>query len=153
MPRPLAELLANQKGGPIAFEGRAVRMHYEFDPIRHVVEFDVALEAASDRPQGVFLNAEGGQLEIEGQTMTKAVLWADTAPPAVLVRVVPRRPGPTTLSLWNVWRTGRGDERDYWTGDAGLAVESSGDGRIVIAASDGASPPNFDDLRVAIDFR
>jgi hypothetical protein len=113
-----------------------------------VVELDVALEAASDRPQGVFLNAEGGQLEIEGQTMKKAVLWADTVPPAVVVRVVPRRSVCGTSGA-----PGVGDERDYRTGDAGLEVESSGNGRIVIAASDGASPPDFDNLRVTIDVR
>jgi hypothetical protein len=148
----LADALADAKGGPIDFDGRWVTMSYVFEPIRLETDFELELRTASERPQGVHLRARSGDLVVDGEVLDDVLLWSDTAPPLVPIRAVPAGVAPMSLRLWNVWRGSMGVTHSR-TGDAGLSAEVVGDGRIVIAASDGFSPPSFDDLRVVIHQR
>lgn len=149
MSRSLAERLADATGGPVDFDGRSVTMLYEFDPIGRVTDFELELRASEDRPQGVRLKARGGDLVINGERMTDAVLWSDTAPPTIAVRAVPKKGASVSLKLWNAWRDANGTIH-AWSGEAGLAVDSSSDDEVVIVASDGLRPVEFENLRVVV---
>ncbi|MEM9468453.1 MAG: hypothetical protein AAGA90_24000 [Actinomycetota bacterium] len=72
----------------------------------------VRRSASTDRPQGVALDADQ-PFTIADQTGTRMVLWSDTAPASVDVRVPAGR-----LTIWNVWRDDGAIHA--WTGSAGI---------------------------------
>lgn len=65
-----------------------------------------------ERPQGIAVDADEPFL-VAGERFSSVVLWSDTAPATVELRV-----GAGRLSIWNVWRTDGAIHA--WTGSAGM---------------------------------
>jgi hypothetical protein len=142
----LAERLAAAQGAPIEVDGKLVHMMFELPPIDGPAELRIALEAGSARPQAVRLKVRGGKLLVNNQLVDDVVLWSDTAPPVVTARMRPQSSRkPMTLRVWNAWRDSAGTMQ-AWIGDAGLLVEESGSGEVVLRCSDGFDAPTLDDL-------
>jgi hypothetical protein len=143
MAERLAERLQSARGEPVELaDGRRVHMLHELAPLTAPAELRIALRAAAPRPQGLRLRARGGRMVINGGDHDDVVLWADTAPPEVVVALRPR--GTMTVRAWNVWRDNSG-AMQAWIGDAGMLVE---DGRL--RCSDGYDRPSFTDLEVTL---
>jgi hypothetical protein len=98
----------------------------------------------------VCLGIKGGALVVNGQQLTNAVFWHDTAPAEVTVEVVGKR--PAELQVWNCWRDERGTTQ-AWIGNAGLIVEEIGGGADVVRIRANSAPDlTFEDLVVELSF-
>lgn len=78
-------------------------------------------------------------------------LWRDTAPRELLVSVAKK--GNAKLRIWNIWREPAGSYEitQAWLGNAGMRIESSGEGNeTILRCSDGVGPVDFDDLIVSV---
>lgn len=83
--------------------------------------FRLVFESAEPRwRQGVWFAVEGN-IEIAGQTSSQAVVWHDTAPPAV--DIVVRSTEDGLLRLYNVWDSGRGLHRESQSATSGMLRE------------------------------
>lgn len=147
----LAESFIKSRGEPVPLGDDLVHMATLLDafdtPEEVLLRF---IRGRKDPPQGLRLKVSGGSLEINGEATPDAILWADTAPSEVIALVRPSvLSQPATLLVWNAWRTPSG-RTDAWVGDAGMLVEPSPNGTVVLRCSDGSSPPSFDDLVVEV---
>jgi hypothetical protein len=143
MAERLAERLQSARAAPVALDdGRLVHMLHELPPLTAPAELRLSLRAGAPRPQGLRLRARGGRMLVNGQDLEDVVLWADTAPPEVVVALRPAQ--SMTVRAWNVWRDDRG-AMQAWIGDAGMLVEP---GRL--RCSDGYDRPSFTDLEVTL---
>jgi hypothetical protein len=141
----LAEELAAAQGGPIERDGQLVRMLCELPPVTEPTTLRIALTSSSDRVQGLHLKARNGVLRVNGQDLPEVVLWTDTAPPEVVVELLPKSPKkPLVLRAWNVWRDPAGATQ-AWIGDAGLIADGDR-----LSCSDGYPPVDFTDLVVEL---
>lgn len=97
----------------------------------------------SDWRQGVWLATEG-ELEVNGVRSSQLVLWQDTAPSTVRVRVVE---GDGKLRLYNVWDSGRGiSDHESQSATSGMLVEAAADGARRYRCNDIGYDPAFDSL-------
>ena len=146
----LAERFKAAQGAPIEVDGVLVQMMYELPPIEAPTELRVELETSSGRPQGLRLKARGGDVLLNDQMLDDVVLWSDTAPPLVTAELRPTaKQEPMRVRAWNVWRDDAGTMQ-AWIGDAGLVVEHTHPGTVLLRCSDGFDRPNFGDLRVKL---
>jgi hypothetical protein len=146
----LAERLAAAHGAPVELDGELVHMTFELPPIDGPAELRIALQAGAARPQALRLKVCDGQLLVNAQLVDDVVLWSDSAPPVVTAGVRPHSSDkPATLRVWNAWRDAAGTMQ-AWIGDAGMRVEESAPGEVVLRCSDGFDAPTFDDLVVRI---
>ena len=100
--------------------------------------------ATPEPPQGLRLKVRGGTFEIESADTDDIVLWQDTAPAEVDVRIRWKTRGVRSLRVWNAWRVN--DLTQAWLGNSGMRVTAS-QGRVFeFRCSDGEGDPNFDDL-------
>lgn len=142
----LSDLFQASSGAPIDWEGQRVQMMYELN-----AEVDQDLEIrfkdlSPARPQGLRLRARGGVLDVNGSRLEDVVLWSDSAPEVVNVKLVPAKgKGPMNVRLWNTWRDAAGTMH-AWIGNAGMLVEHHDDGSTDLRCSDGFDEPTFDDL-------
>ncbi len=147
MTSKLSDLFQASSGAPIEWEGQRVQMMYEMHPAG-TEELEITFEQPSPaRPQALRLRARGAVLEINGSRLDDVVLWSDSAPESVIVRVVPDKfsKAPMNLRLWNAWRDPAGTMQ-AWIGNAGMRVEQRDDGSTVLRCSDGFDEPTFNDL-------
>ena len=81
------------------------------------------------------------------------VLWTDTAPKNVSVRLKRLGRRQVNLKIWNVWRDkiGGHDVTQAWIGNAGMRAERYGN-QLILRCSDGVGPVNFADLEVRLTF-
>ena len=83
--------------------------------------FEIVFEAAEPRwRQGIWLGVEG-TLAVGSTLSSQMVLWNDTAPERVLVRVVSTSDG--LLRLYNVWDSGRGRQLESQVHTSGMIRE------------------------------
>jgi uncharacterized protein len=147
----LAERLAAAHGAPIEVDGKLVYMTFEVPPVDGPAELRIALETSSPRPQGVRLKVRAGKLLVNDELVDDVVLWSDSAPPTVTASLRPHSlRKPATLRVWNAWRDPAGTMQS-WIGDAGMLVEESAPGEVVLRCSDGFDTPTFDDLVVRLE--
>lgn len=146
----LSELFAEQQTNVIDWDGTEIYGLFEFAEIPSSVRLTFA--SAADTPvQGVHMRMRGGILEANGREGEDIVLWRDTAPASVSVKVRHGGRGKASLKLWNVWRGGR-DVTQAWLGNAALQVEGDPAGNSFrLRCSDGQGEPNFDDLIVDVE--
>jgi hypothetical protein len=105
------------------------------------------LGADGDWRQGVWLATEG-ELEAQGAATSQFVLWEDTAPEVVEVRV---NATDGLLRLYNIWDSGRGLGRyEAQSATAGMVKRVRDDGAYVYACNDIGSDPDFTKLRFAV---
>jgi len=143
----LAELLQAAGGGPIDWSGQRVHMMYELPQPEAAQELLIRFgQPSPGRPQGLRIKVRGGLVELNGEQLDDVVLWSDTAPETVLVRLLPAKAkGPMTVRIWNAWRDTAGTMQ-AWIGNSGMLVEHQDEGTTVLRCSDGFDEPRFDDL-------
>lgn len=150
MNKGLAEIFAAAQAPCIDWEGEPAYAIYEMTPAPDglVVEF---LNAANSPVQGLTLKARGGILEVNGVEASEMLLWHDTAPRKVSVRVRPENGKRVSLKLWNVWRgvMGGSDVTQAWLGNAGMRIDQK-DKELMLRCSDGEGPVDFGDLEVRV---
>jgi hypothetical protein len=135
------DLFLKSKGQPIQYDGQRIQMVDRFR-VTTGQEIRVTFESVdSDWRQGVHLSTDGS-FEVNGQTIEKAVvLWKDTAPPDVVLKVKSTK-GECLVK--NVWDVGDGVMHS-WHGGAAMVVERSGSVRRY-RCNDGKADDDFDDL-------
>lgn len=153
MTKALSEMFASAQAPCINWEGEPAYAIYELTPAPGglVVEF---LAAAESPVQGLTVKASGGALEINGVEASEMLLWHDTAPAKVSVRVKPQQGKRVTLKIWNIWRGTLGGTgiTQAWLGNAGMRIHREGK-ELLLRCSDGEGPIDFSDpeARVMID--
>lgn len=140
----LSRLFAEQQASQIDWHG-AVFGLYELPPETGNLTLRMQARARSPR-QGVRLKVRGGQLEANGVLATDLVLWEDASPDEFDVRVHWNPRGARTLRIWNCWEVN--GVTHAWLGNAGMRVEATPPGLVVLRCSDGHGEPSFDDLVV-----
>ena len=139
MSEALADKFAKAQNPQIEWEGATAYAIYEISPAPDdvVVEFP---KAAGAPVQGLTLKANGGMLVVNDVEAPEVLLWRDTAPSRVPIRVK-REPGKkVTLKFWNIWRGRMGgvDVTQAWLGNSGMRIERSADGKeLLLRCSDG----------------
>lgn len=152
MTEALADIFATARAPRIDWEGAPAYAIYEITPAPEnvVVEF---LNGASSPVQGLTLKVNGGALIVNDVEAPEMLLWRDTAPSHVPVRVK-REPGKkATLKVWNIWRGSMGgvDVTQAWLGNSGMRIEQSTDGKeLLLRCSDGEGPIDFGDLEARV---
>jgi hypothetical protein len=146
----LSELFQAAQGGPIEWGGQTVRMMYDLADLGPASTLTVKfLSVSKKRPQALRLTAKGGQFKVNDQTLEDVVLWSDSAPETVEIRLRPPKGGTMTARIWNAWRD-PSDAMQAWIGDAGIVVDEPGPGSVLLRCSDGFDTPSFDDLVVEL---
>lgn len=142
----LASLFAEQQSSQIDWHGPLYGL-YELptDAEELTLRFR---SVGAQLPQGLRLKARGGTLEIESSSASDVILWEDTAPDEVHVRIRWRSKGARSLRVWNAWRVK--DVTQAWLGNAGMRVTRAEDGVVTLRSSDGEGDPDFGNLVVEV---
>lgn len=152
MTQALADLFANAQASQLLWEGELAHAIYEITPAPESVTVEF-LNAINAPVQGLTLKINGGMLEVNGTDAPEILLWGDTVPDRVVVRVR-REPGAKAIfKLWNIWRGNMGgvDVTQAWLGNAGMRIEQSEDGtQLLLHCSDGEGPVDFNNLKVRV---
>lgn len=99
--------------------------------------------------QGVYLDT-AGMLEIAGEQSPTFVLWRDTAPPAVQIRVLST---DGYLRLYNVWDSGRGLGAESQAATSGMRRSLEADGTYRYGCTDFGLTPDFRKLTFTVSPR
>lgn len=152
MTKALADLFASAQAARVDWDGAPAYAIFEMDqpPEAVTVEF---LSSVQIPVQGLTLKLSGGTLEINGSKGPEMILWSDTVPERVGVRVLSTAATTVTLKIWNTWRATMGgvDVTQAWLGNAGMRVDRHGN-EVLLRCSDGEGPVDFRDLEVRITF-
>lgn len=140
-------LFRESKGKPIVHKGQELHL-VDFIPFREGQRVKVTFEGArSEWRQGVELSAHGA-LEVAGQTINgPIVLWRDTAPTEIEIRIL----APAgQLEVKNVWDTGDGVTHS-WHNGAAMIIERLPTGGRRYRCNDGHPDEDFDDVVFRIE--
>ncbi len=149
MMNDLSSLFAEQQTNLIDWDGPLYSL-YELP--RDASELDVRfLSAKSQPPQGLRLKVRGGTFEVESTTANDLVLWQNTSPDEVHVRIRWNSKGLRSLRVWNAWQMR--DVTQAWLGNAGMRVSADDGGVFHFRCSDGEGAPAFDDLVAEVRVR
>ena len=140
------DLFAKAKGQPIAYKGHTVQM-VDCLRVSDGQMLKVKFESVnSDWRQGVNLTTDGS-FEVNDQGIKNSiVLWHDTAPSEVYVKIHSRQ-GECLVK--NVWDVGDGVVHS-WHNGAAMIVEEFQNGR-QYKCNDGRADEDFDDLVFSIE--
>lgn len=138
----LSSIFAQQQTNQIDWDGPLYSL-YELpsDTSELTIRF---LSAKPQPPQGLRLKVRGGTFEVESATADDLIIWQDTAPAEVPIRINWRPRGTRSVRIWNAWRVN--DVTQAWLGNAGMRVTAREGGVIELRCSDGEGDPDFDDL-------
>lgn len=138
----LSSLFAEQQTNQIEWNGPLYSL-YELpsDASELTIRF---LSAKPQPPQGLRVKVRGGTFDVESTVADDLILWQDTAPSEVRIRIAWKSKESRSLRVWNAWRVN--DVTQAWLGNAGMRVTASEGGLIEFRCSDGEGDPNFDDL-------
>jgi hypothetical protein len=147
---PLIDRFVRARSNEIEYRGHSLFSAYKLEQVSHGAVIRIRwIHAKSNPTQGLQLHSRPGALEIEGHASKHVVLWRDTAPDHVTLRVVSKpRTKPTDIIIRNTWKQSRGETKTS-LGNAGIMVNNIGD-ELILNCSDGDGPPQFDDLVVAL---
>ncbi|MDR6356279.1 hypothetical protein Q3H58_002950 [Pseudomonas psychrotolerans] len=105
------------------------------------------LNASLQPVAGLRIKAVKGKIEINGQSHSEVILWADTSPDVVSFSVFSKL--GCDLKVWNVWRSG--NLVQAWVGNAGLIVTENKNS-VKLECSGGDENVDFCALVVQIDY-
>jgi hypothetical protein len=150
MTQYITELFEAARAPVVEWAGAPLYGLYQFDnvPEEIFIEF---LKAKPSPIQGLKLSVDDGVLEIEGVEAQTMLLWHDTAPPKVPVKIISAEGKTPVLKMWNVWRAGR-DVTQAWLGNAGMRIEETGN-QLLLRCSDGEGPIDFSNLEVRVTLK
>jgi hypothetical protein len=145
----LARRFADAQRQTVMWEGLPVYALYELPILAET--FSVEFVSAKSHPvQGVRLKVRGGMLRVNEMLADDVLLWRDSAPDLVSIRVQRRGRGTPTLRVWNIWRGGL-DVVQAWLGNSGMRVEIGAENSLIqLRCSDGVGQVTFDDLVVRL---
>jgi hypothetical protein len=135
------ELFRKSKGQPVEYNGQTIQM-VDRVPVADGQQLRVVFESTNSVwKQGVYLTTDG-TFEVNSQVMPKAVvLWQDTAPREVVLRI---KSSKGECSIKNVWDVGNGT-MDSWHHGAAMIVENHESYRRY-RCNDGQPDDDFDDI-------
>lgn len=139
-------LFRKSRGKPVEYKGRIIQLADRF-PIQTGEVLRVVIESTdSDWRQGIALSTDG-DFVVDGRAVGgDVVLWTDTAPPVVLVRVDATK---GECRIKNVWDVGDGTVHSWHNGSAMIVDETSSGRRY--RCNDGRPDEDFDDLVFRIE--
>lgn len=154
----LTTLFRQSGGAPVIYQGQVVQPSIWL-PISLQQDIRLRVVKCTKTPvQGIQLVARAKrgkpgdarcQVEIAGRTGTEFVLWTDTAPEVIPVRIVNALSG-SQIGIWNVWRHPHYDTMLYGLNNAAIQVLSSAADYWLLGCSDGIGEPDFEDLVLEI---
>ncbi len=135
------------KGQPITYAGKTLVMSDRF-PCMNAKSLRLVIESCNaEWRQGVVLRIlKGSHLRLNGQNVTHAVCWADTAPPIIDVQV---SDDVSEIVVYNVWDSGNGVINARHNG-AAMIMDLIENGRRYIC-NDGRPDDDFDDIIFRIE--
>jgi hypothetical protein len=146
-----SEAFIANKGAPIPY-GSSV-LHWTYWIAIHADDnIEIIFERFKELPvQGICIAAENATLNIVGSPSPKFVLWTDTAPRHVTVRVV-HAGADARVSIFNVWRDEQHGSMMYRVNNAAMQIQPQDDGSVVLRCSDGygVEHVDFDDLVIRL---
>lgn len=150
MTKALSDVFASARAPRIDWEGEHVYAIYEMTPAPQRLTVEL-LNATSSPVQGLSVKVTGGTLEVDGVAAPEMLLWHDTVPGKVVVRVKSDRGKKVSLKIWNIWRgtVGGVGVTQAWLGNAGMRVYHDGE-ELLLRCSDGEGPIDFDDLEARV---
>lgn len=141
-----SEMFAEARSTHIAWDGGEIYGLYEFDSLP--TAFDIQfVNFAAEPIQGLRMKIRGGKLTVGDVEHDEIVLWTDTAPSYVDVKVDGLH--GSVLRVWNVWRTASGIEH-AWLNNAAMKIEHPSNEEVLLRCSDGVGGSDFDDLVVRV---
>ncbi|WP_199433781.1 hypothetical protein [Qaidamihabitans albus] len=148
MTESLSDLFATAQSPVVEWNGEQILALYEFDRIPDMITVD--LLAAKKYPvQGLKMKIHNGLLKVNDVESRDLVLWRDTRPDQVAVRIT-KSGARTSLKFWNVWRGGLGVTQ-AWLGNSAMRVRRGDTGDVLlVSCSDGQGDADFDDLQVRL---
>ncbi len=146
MRKTLAEMFQASEGRSVEVGGVVYSSIYKAWLASGVHQFTMKLEGSnSNVVQGVRISVRKGSAVINGITSCHFVIWGDSSPPSVPMRI--HSEGGGLLSVWNVWRTRIGEQA--WVGDAGMVIEERS-GVVTFNCSDGSEGIDLENLRFCL---
>ena len=141
------ELFVQSKGQPITYKGNVIQM-VDCLEVAPGQQLRLTFECVdSEWRQGACLTTDGSFAVNNREMKDTVVLWHDTAPGEVLLKVQTRK-GQCWLK--NVWETEDGLMHS-WHNGAAMIVEKTENGRRY-RCNDGRADDDFDDLIFRIEF-
>ena len=140
------DLFVKSKGQPVTYDGRTIQMVDRLS-MADGQTLKVTFEGVdSDWRQGVGLDTDGS-FEVNNQIIKKSiVLWQDTAPREILLKV---HTSKGECRVKNVWDVGDGVIHS-WHNGAAMVVEELPNGKRY-RCNDGRADDDFDDLLFSIE--
>jgi hypothetical protein len=135
------DLFLKSNGQPVEYDGQTIQMIDRL-PVTDGQQLCIAFESVnSEWRQGIHLTTDGA-FEVNGQTVKKVVvLWQNTAPRVVVLRIKSKK-GECLIK--NVWDVGDGVMHS-WHNRAAMIVEDHASFRRY-RCNDGRADDDFDDL-------
>lgn len=148
MMETLSSIFQRTCGAPIEMDGRAIIPIFQMSLSSGRKDFLVRrLDASSESVTGLRIKAVKGKIEVNGQSHSEIILWADTSPDVVPLSIFSK--SGCELKIWNVWRAG--DLIQAWVGNAGLIVTNNKNS-FKLECSGGDEGVNFCALVVQVEF-
>jgi len=141
------DMFIESGGKPIEYQGNTLVMMDDF-PVEDGAELRLAFVSCNGEwRQGVSLKVVGkGKIDVNGQQLTQAVCWQDTAPRTVKFKIVG---DVTEIEVKNVWDTGDGVMHS-WLNGAAMIVDADAAQR-TYRCNDGYADDDFDDIIFRIE--
>ena len=137
---------------PIEWEGTAVHPLYSEQLPTAATALTVTLLSATPPAGlagvGIGLSMVDGYIDIDGRRLTGVDIWRDVLERGTTFDLSAAAPG-ALFALTPVWATATGEPRS-WSGNYGIVVEHTDNGRTVLWCSMGEGPPHFADLVVEV---
>jgi hypothetical protein len=143
----LSKLFQASKGEPITISGKLVHGIYKREVKADSVFKINRISHSNDIVQGLRIKCDKGKLAVNGQILTEIILWTDTSPTEVEIKLLSK--SDVTVKFWNVWRCK--ELVQAWVGNAGFYIEE-GESKAILECSHGEGGVNFNDLVVEIAF-
>lgn len=143
------DLFNQSKGQPFVYNDKLICLSDKTQLVSKVTMCSITfISIDSEWRQGIVLNTKG-DFEINGQKLpNKIVLWYDTAPKEVLIKI---NSSNKLLLLYNVWDTGNGTIQ-YGHNGAGMHIEEK-EGYKIYHCNDGVPDDDLNDLIFTVQYQ
>lgn len=147
-----APTLRYRSAEPIDWEGMAVHPLYSEQLSTVTTALTVTLQSATPPATltgvGIGLSMVDGYLDIDGRRLAGVDIWLDALERGITFDLTAHSPGALFV-LTPVWADAAGEPRS-WSGNYGIVIERTDNGRTVLWCSMGEGPPHFADLVVEV---
>ena len=142
------ELFTESKGQPINYKGKEIKLADKVILISNEIALKITLISTNSKwRQGIVLETKGGFHVNKQKISNKIVLWEDTAPKQVEIKIKSK---DKVLFIYNVWNTGD-ETTHYWHYGAALYTEQISN-IIMFYCNDGQPNDDFTDLVFKVEY-